>query len=850
MSKNVVSKYYPRLLIIDLTPVGHISATGQIKLTFLGDWSQKDYMQIWVSGKDDDIHTLEFGQSIVNSQSISYNVGYIVRKCLLFNPDIIYFRPVDSEVLFEVTSRILAKINKPLVIHMMDDWPKHLMLTDETRFVNLDASLRKLIEKSILRLSICKEMSIEYEERYGGKWFPLANGVELIDYPTKKWLPKTNSKTKPFIIRYMGGLADNMTFSSVKDIAKIVSSLKKNYNIRFEIYTMDWYLKKAKQEIGIISGVYIEKLVEDSWYNQLLTSADALVIAYNFDEISISYVGLSLANKMPECLASGTPLLAYGPAKVATINFLKNAKCSLVVDKRSNNELLNAIKKLVSDQNYCKDLSEKARSFAQQNLSKQDIQNSFYKYLMEASNIANNNVKPEFGPYYREQAAHIDETDIIAELFSETLSGSTMIDVEAHHGSALMPFVDMGWKVFAFEPDKKNRKNLIERLSHNKNAGKVNIDNRCISNKSQQGVSFYRSEESTGISGLSAFRESHIDVHKVDTITLAGFFGDSVIPKIDFLKIDTEGHDLFVLQGFPWNQDKPKVIECEFEDTKTVPLGYSYHDLAKFLMDKGYVVYVSEWHPVIRYGIRHDWKLLNQYPYNLSNPKGWGNLIAFRDGIKSEDIIKAIEKTIKFSGIKVYDKQRNKPDFPEFAGIIMLGEVIHTNTSYRLSIPDANNWVACKYQGNIKVDDHISCKVLIKLNEACELKLMLCRDGGTSFESTSKIFKLEGGNHKLDISHEFNHNHNGLRIQINAIKDEFTIESIESKIKISRGNKTAKTSSIQKNKYIAKLIRLVHKFLEYMNIYINKYIFPKDTMRRQYAKKIKYSFQKMLNINK
>src|SRR3546814_10935540 len=82
----------------------------------------------------------------------------------------------------------------------------------------------------------------------------------------------------------------------------------------------------------------------------------------------------------------------------------------------------------------------------------------------------------------------------------------------------------------------------------------------------------------------------------------------SDIDGVDFLKVDTEGHDLFVLQGFPWERFRPAVIECEFEDAKTVPLGYTFHDMARFLLAKGYRVLVSEWHPIIRSGVRPDWR--------------------------------------------------------------------------------------------------------------------------------------------------------------------------------------------------------------------------------------------------
>ncbi len=76
------------------------------------------------------------------------------------------------------------------------------------------------------------------------------------------------------------------------------------------------------------------------------------------------------------------------------------------------------------------------------------------------------------------------------------------------------------------------------------------------------------------------------------------------LTHVDFLKIDVEGFDFSVLKGVPWNSLQPDVIEAEFEDGKTVPLGHTYHDVCDFLVEKGYTVYLSEWHPIVRYGIR------------------------------------------------------------------------------------------------------------------------------------------------------------------------------------------------------------------------------------------------------
>jgi FkbM family methyltransferase len=251
-----------------------------------------------------------------------------------------------------------------------------------------------------------------------------------------------------------------------------------------------------------------------------------------------------------------------------------------------------------------------------------------------------------YGPFERESGASWDETRLVAELFGSILDGSTMVDVGAHHGTSLAPFLDLGWKIYAFEPDPDNRAKLIKWLDAREKKSLVTVDPRCVGEESKKGASFYQSEQSTGISGLTPFHSSHVQVGEVDVTTLSEGLAKQAIGPIDFLKIDSEGHDLFVLRGFPWDRGTPAVIECEFEDAKTAPLGYTYHDLAGFLVDKGYLVYVSEWHSIIRYGIKHDWRQLMRYPCELADPEGWGNLLAFRDPMDEGQILEVVKRLV------------------------------------------------------------------------------------------------------------------------------------------------------------------------------------------------------------
>ena len=246
------------------------------------------------------------------------------------------------------------------------------------------------------------------------------------------------------------------------------------------------------------------------------------------------------------------------------------------------------------------------------------------------------------GPYTRESQLSLDETHIVSEYLDQ--EKGVMIDVGAHIGSSSKLFLDSNWKVYGYEPDPKNREKLRNNL---KKYEKLVISDKAISNEIGNSIDFYSSNESTGISSLMPFSEGHEKLCTVKTTTLEVELQNQAISEIDFLKIDTEGYDLMVLKGFPWTKKKPLVIECEYEDFKTNQIGYCVYDTIEFLVDKGYFVYVSEWHPIVRYGIRHEWKRLFQYSNQVIDPEGWGNLIAFLYKPDEEELVRIIRRQLE-----------------------------------------------------------------------------------------------------------------------------------------------------------------------------------------------------------
>lgn len=236
----------------------------------------------------------------------------------------------------------------------------------------------------------------------------------------------------------------------------------------------------------------------------------------------------------------------------------------------------------------------------------------------------------------------INETLCLYNYLQGRTNVKVLVDVGAHFGGDIVPFLKDGYQVHAFEPDPSNREVLLRLCDTYPN---LSIDSRAVTNKTRTAVPFFTSSVSTGISGLAAFHPSHRATTEVGTVTLGDFCSAQAICSVDFLKIDTEGFDLFVLEGYPWERSKPTVVICEFEDRKTMPLGYTYHDLARFLKEKGYEVLVSDWYPIVEYGAQHTWRDFRVYPCELGDPQDWGNLLAFRDGIDWPHLLSAVARS-------------------------------------------------------------------------------------------------------------------------------------------------------------------------------------------------------------
>lgn len=255
----------------------------------------------------------------------------------------------------------------------------------------------------------------------------------------------------------------------------------------------------------------------------------------------------------------------------------------------------------------------------------------------------------------------MDEVNIAFQYFvSHGHRNRVMFDVGGHSGGAFHKFAKNCWEVFSFEPNPAMRRVIVSNIEKWE-FNTVKVFDKALSDTHGEKLTFYTSKESTGISSLIPFHDTHEGKLEVEVTTVKDVIKTEKVKKIDFLKIDVEGNDFKVLKGVDWEEHSPLVIVVEYEDSKTSSLGIKMPEIYNFLVDRGYSVFVSEWEPIVKYGAEHRWKqFLTNETFMNYNPDGWGNLVAFKK-IEKDEFLNLVQKSAN-EDIKKYKELYHNRD--------------------------------------------------------------------------------------------------------------------------------------------------------------------------------------------
>lgn len=300
-----------------------------------------------------------------------------------YNPDVIYTQLASLE-LIRFVDALKERTKKPVVIHVMDDWP--LTINKPGILYNywqnrIDKEFRQLLAKSVL-MSISNTMGEEYKKRYGRDSVAFHNPID-IDF----WKPpvtKDYTLNGTFKILYAGRIGFGIENSIAEIAAAVTEVAAENKNIVFEIQTGDG---EALQKLVQFNNHV--KWVQPTSYNALpakFAAADLLLLPQDFDEKSVRFLRYSFPTKVSEYMISGTPVLVYGDESTGLTKYALKEQWAYVVTENKKQALVAAIKELYNNQTLRSSLAQKAQAIAIEREDAVKVREAFKNSLVINSN--------------------------------------------------------------------------------------------------------------------------------------------------------------------------------------------------------------------------------------------------------------------------------------------------------------------------------------------------------------------------------------------------------------------------------------------------------------------------------
>ncbi len=281
-----------------------------------------------------------------------------------FAPELIYSN-LESPYVISLVTRVSRKYGLNVAPHFMDDWIAASSRREDGilgRYVRWRARKQSLtiLTKAKVRLAIGEKMALEYKRRYGYTFHPFMNCVDLDARPVVKVRADTQ---KCFRFGCVGALHLGRA-DSLRQIGFALGNLRKEgMDTEIVIYQNQ---KGRGVPRDLLSGTLIRlsSVEEDQLLGGETAQLDAFLHLDTFDPNQAAYFIYSLSAKIPWCLAAGLPVFAYGPPNIASIRYLTDQHCALVITEQSPEVLGSGLRRFIQDKDLRAQLGHKARNVA------------------------------------------------------------------------------------------------------------------------------------------------------------------------------------------------------------------------------------------------------------------------------------------------------------------------------------------------------------------------------------------------------------------------------------------------------------------------------------------------------
>ena len=294
-----------------------------------------------------------------------------------FRPDVIFFASGDYAFSYEITRFLAKHLNIPYLVCCFDDFylfnPNKTLFLGEFRQRNFMRTVRETMHGAAGILTLNEMMAEAY-----GTLFGRPCGV-VYAASTMKDEPDPTDKQG---IVYLGdiSLGRNEQLCAVADALKECAG--KGIPEAIDVYTAETdpgYLAPLRNH----PGIRFHGAVPGDQVAGIIRRAKAVIHTESFDPMTREQVRYSLSTKIPDCLASGTGLLAFGPAEVASMDYLIRNDAAFIASSRE--ELPEILERLFTDDTEYNRIVGNAKALARKNHSPEGTRETVRKALADAA---------------------------------------------------------------------------------------------------------------------------------------------------------------------------------------------------------------------------------------------------------------------------------------------------------------------------------------------------------------------------------------------------------------------------------------------------------------------------------
>lgn len=257
-----------------------------------------------------------------------------------FDPEVVFFQGSNYPFAYDVVHWVCAHCGARLLLQLTDDYTfvTHPLLPlswlHHGRYMR---RLRWALTAADRAYAISPAMQEEYARRFGCTSIGVAaNCVAIPPYTAE---PEADG-AQGLRLLYAGGVYIQR-WRSLRLLGECLQTLRaEGYRAQLDIYTPRPLTDALRQRLTLEPVMRCGGSLNPAQLAQKMAQANVLVMAEAFSRAARKVTRLSLSTKIPEYMAAGRCILAFGPPDVSSIRYIRSHDAGVVIDSTRREAVL------------------------------------------------------------------------------------------------------------------------------------------------------------------------------------------------------------------------------------------------------------------------------------------------------------------------------------------------------------------------------------------------------------------------------------------------------------------------------------------------------------------------------